>query len=74
MSPKRMNTLSIILPVISLAVSGFIVSHQYARGERLRKEIADGERKIERLSKQSGTAAPSSQEHHEHDGHDHHDH
>jgi hypothetical protein len=74
MSPKRMNTLTLILPVISLAVSGFIVSHEYARGERLRKEIADGERQIERLSRQPGASGPPGDGHHAHDGHDHHDH
>lgn len=51
MKIEAMRTLIFVLPLLSLLVASGIVRHQYARQERLKRELAQTEREMARLVK-----------------------
>jgi len=72
MNLGTLRKLTILFPLSSLLVSSGIVWHQYARRDRLARELAQAEREFVRLQKRlPKNAAPAP---HSHDQNCHHSH
>ena len=67
--PELRRRLTYILPVLSIAVSVFIVSHEYWRRDHLRTELAIKQAEFKLLLQR----VPHSRQPSDSDDHDHHD-
>ena len=69
--PTLRRWLTAILPIVSILVGSFIVTHEYMRRDRLKNEVKQAQAEFERLTKLLPKDRQPAK--HDDDDHDHHD-
>lgn len=69
--PTLRRWLTPILPILSILVGGFIVTHEYMRRDRLKNEVKQAQSEFDRLTKLLPKGRQPAK--HDDDDHDHHD-